>query len=261
MKTNHCGRNYTETGATFTLRCSGEFQCPECRDKDKLLDLTTKFTEEGGKKAGENFVAALEKGLAEEKTYCGDSFVVETIGKREKFVCGKAHPTTGQRPQCHVCEVADTAKKLGYKSRVKTLQPGYTLFEFTPDDPTTRNFRKKILAQLDEEKRSGTHEDMVLALGLTAEKCGTTSDELEVEKARAKKYGDFKINMLALTKVIEAMASQSLQQDVKLPDNFGALLMCEVKVLRECFMSDPDNGIDHFNYLRIAREMSDLSSP
>ena len=36
MTTNRCGRNFTQPGAKFALRCQGEFQCPECVDRERI---------------------------------------------------------------------------------------------------------------------------------------------------------------------------------------------------------------------------------
>ena len=77
----------------------------------------------------------------------------------------------------------------------------------------------------------------------------------DICKEREQSYGDFKLNMKALTRSIEAMVSQATQQEVQLPDNFGALVMCNVKILRECFNHKDDNSIDHYNYLKVSEEL------
>ncbi|GAG31904.1 unnamed protein product, partial [marine sediment metagenome] len=83
------------------------------------------------------------------------------------------------------------------------------------------------------------------------------SAERIIERERGKAYGDFDLNMRVLTRTIEAMVAQAIQQEVTLPDNFGALVMCQAKILRECFKHKEDNGLDHFNYLAQARKMGE----
>ena len=63
--------------------------------------------------------------------------------------------------------------------------------------------------------------------------------------------------MISATRIIEAMVSQSIQKQIKLPDNFAAMVMVNIKLIRECFMHDDDNGIDAYNYLNCARRIAD----
>jgi hypothetical protein len=86
---------------------------------------------------------------------------------------------------------------------------------------------------------------------------GVIMTEAEIEEERGKKYGDFSLNMISATRIIEAMVSQSIQQKVKLPDNFAAMVMVNIKMIRECFSHDPDNGIDAYNYLQCSRRIAD----
>lgn len=85
--------------------------------------------------------------------------------------------------------------------------------------------------------------------------------ELQVEIERGAEYGNFELNMVCLTRAIEAMASQALQQQVSFPDNFGALVCCEIKKLRECYKHKDDNGVDHHNYLAAARRIGHHWTP
>lgn len=83
----------------------------------------------------------------------------------------------------------------------------------------------------------------------------TNTNPDEIIKDRAKTRGDFEIMMRMFTKQIEAKLTVCLQKDVTLPSNFGALLMVDLKNLREAFKHDPDNGVDAHNYNMIAQEI------
>jgi len=78
----------------------------------------------------------------------------------------------------------------------------------------------------------------------------------EIYEDRGKKYGDASLNYRNFTKVIQAMVEQTIQRKlpVDLPDDFGALVMVQCKILRECKQFDADNYVDAENYLRIAQE-------
>ena len=80
----------------------------------------------------------------------------------------------------------------------------------------------------------------------------------EIRKQRGAQYGDSSINMRALTKCIQAMFEQATQTKLEkdLPDNFGSLVMVQVKLLRECYSYDIDNYVDAENYLDFAKELS-----
>jgi len=80
-----------------------------------------------------------------------------------------------------------------------------------------------------------------------------------IRKARGAKYGDALINMKAFTKVLQAMFQQATQIELEkdLPENFGALVMVQCKLLRECFKYDADNYVDAENYLDFARELNE----
>ena len=80
----------------------------------------------------------------------------------------------------------------------------------------------------------------------------------EIRKQRGAQYGDALINMRALTRTIQAMFEQATQTKLKkdLPDNFGSLVMVQVKLLRECYSYDIDNYVDAENYLDFAKELS-----
>jgi len=81
----------------------------------------------------------------------------------------------------------------------------------------------------------------------------------KIRQDRGKKYGNSAINMAAFTRVIQAMFEQATQTKLKkdLPDNFGALVMVNCKLLRECFKYDKDNYVDAENYLDFAKELSE----
>ena len=83
------------------------------------------------------------------------------------------------------------------------------------------------------------------------------SKEKQIEKQRGELYGSFSLNMTALTRCIEAMVSQSIQQQVKLPDSFGSMVLVQVKLLREAFQYNEDNLLDAHNYLDRARKISE----
>lgn len=80
-----------------------------------------------------------------------------------------------------------------------------------------------------------------------------------IRKDRGAKYGDAAINMRAFTRVIQAMFEQATQTKLEkdLPDDFGSLVMVQVKILRECFKYDDDNYLDASNYLDFGRELND----
>lgn len=70
--------------------------------------------------------------------------------------------------------------------------------------------------------------------------------------SRSEDYGDFELNMLSLTRVIEAMVTQHLQMKVNLPNSFGARVMSAAKTLRQCHKHKQDNIDDRINYDEIA---------
>jgi len=84
-------------------------------------------------------------------------------------------------------------------------------------------------------------------------------NKTQIRKDRQARYGNPHINMRAFTRVIQAMFEQATQTKLEkdLPDDFGALVLVQVKILRECFKYDPDNYLDASNYLDFGRELND----
>lgn len=77
----------------------------------------------------------------------------------------------------------------------------------------------------------------------------------KIKEARGESYGDFATNICALTHTIEAMLMQVTQTRIKLPDSFGARVMVQAKLLRQCYRHQADNLLDAYNYTMIADKL------
>jgi len=81
----------------------------------------------------------------------------------------------------------------------------------------------------------------------------------QIYEERSKKYGNAAINYQSFTKIIQAMVEQATQSKlpVDLPPDFGAMVMVQCKMLRQCYAHDDDNYLDATNYLQIGEETLD----